>query len=72
MFEANKTLPNLNVSECFMRIKFILIYEISRTDCVESTSILHRTTESERGLMVGGIYNYLTINNKHMNLSFFS
>ena len=39
---------------------------------MESTSILHRTTESERGLMVGGIYNYLTIKNKHMNLSFFS
>ena len=41
-------------------------------NCVESTYILHRTTESERGLMVGGIYNYLTIKNKHMNLSFFS
>ena len=39
---------------------------------MESTSILHRATESERGLMVGGIYNYLTIKNKHMNLSFFS
>ena len=25
---------------------------------------------SGRGLMVGGIYNYLTIKNKHMNLSF--
>ena len=37
---------------------------------VGPTSILHRTTESERGLMVGGIYNYLTIKNKHMNLSF--
>ena len=37
---------------------------------MESTPILHRTTESERGLMVGGIYNYLTIKNKHMNLSF--
>ena len=37
---------------------------------MESTSILHRTTESERGLMVGGIYKYLTIKNKHMNLSF--
>ena len=33
---------------------------------------LHRTTESERGLMVGGIYNYLAIKNKHMHLSFFS
>ena len=41
-------------------------------NCVESTSILHRTTESERGLMAGGIYNYLTIKNKHINLSFFS
>ena len=42
--------------------------------CVESTctSILHRTTESERGLMVGGIYSYLTIKNKHMYLSFLS
>ena len=39
-------------------------------NCVESTSILHRVTESERGLMVGGIYNYLAIKNKHMNLSF--
>ena len=39
---------------------------------MESTFILHRTTESERGLMVGGIYNDLTIENKHMNLSFFS
>ena len=39
-------------------------------NCVESTSILHRTTESERGLMVGGLYNYLTMKNKHMNLSF--
>ena len=39
---------------------------------MESTSILHSTTESERDLMVGGIYNYLTIKNKHMNLSFFS
>ena len=37
---------------------------------MESTSILHRTTESERGLMAGGIYNYLTIKNKHMNLSY--
>ena len=37
---------------------------------MESTSILHRTAESERGLMVGCIYNYLTIKNKHMNLSF--
>ena len=37
---------------------------------MESTSILHRTTESERGLMVGGLYNYLTMKNKHMNLSF--
>ena len=35
---------------------------------MESTSIFHRTTESERGLMVGGIYNYLAIKNKHMNL----
>ena len=37
-------------------------------NCVGSTSILHRTTESERGLMVGGIYNDLTIQNKYMNL----
>ena len=37
---------------------------------MESTSILHRTTERERGLMVGGLYNYLTMKNKHMNLSF--
>ena len=33
---------------------------------MESTSILHCTTESERGLMVGGIYNDLT----NINLSF--
>ena len=31
---------------------------------MESRSILHRTTESERGLMICGIYNYLTIKNK--------
>ena len=37
-------------------------------NCVESTSILHRTTESERGLMLGGIYNYSTIKSKHTHV----
>ena len=41
-------------------------------NCVESTSILHRTTESERGLMVGGIYNYLTIQRTNILLSLIS
>ena len=50
--------PNFEFSEPYFGV-------VMGNNCVESTSILDRTTESERGLMVGGIYNYLTKKNKH-------